>query len=61
MLFNILDSVTLIFFHLFHLNVLAFTLEDELPDYDLDADDEAFLGSLNKTRNKVCCSLATLS
>lgn len=31
----------------------AFTLEDELPDYDLDSEDEAFLETMNKNRTKV--------
>ena len=31
----------------------AFNLEDELPDYDLDSEDEAFLEHFNKGRSKV--------
>lgn len=39
------------------IHVQAFTLEDELPDYDLDSDDEAFLVSLNKSRAKAVLPL----
>ena len=28
-------------------------MEDELPDYDLDSEDEAFLEIVNKNRTKV--------
>eukprot|EP00794_Sanderia_malayensis_P003635 gene3635-4150_t len=39
------------------IHVQAFTLEDDLPDYDLDSDDEQFLESVNKCRPKALTGL----